>query len=458
MTKSQKLDPFAEVEADYVGPEADTQEVDPDESLFDADDAAFDPAPYDFDSDDGDDFDFPDDPDDWTPPTAPDPAGERSFTGPAAPAAAPQPAKRRAKNVPDPVLDQIHAPVGDLVTVETPTLEESQPKAVPTVAPVRRKPTPEQEEPEPEDTAPAVPRKRPADRPDAEKPKKGLRGFLRSLFNGSQGKGQEDDLRSLQRGVSGAVNIVMVNRKGGTGKTLTTTLAGMTLATHRGDRVIAVDASPEGGELCDRVEREQFGSVRSLIDQLDSVSRYSHVRTHTSQDASGLEVLGSDPEAVGEPVLTGDEYRRMMKVLRDYYSVILTDCAQGLSGPLMESVLDEADVLVLVSEGADGMRSASWVASQLADEHGAFDGKYAHLVDDLIVVVNSRTPRTNVDTDRVAEFFESFARSVIQLPFDQEVEGGRAFTLDEVSADTRDAGIDLALAIANSSGFLDGGR
>lgn len=416
-------DPFAEEEIEYTGPKkASAPEPFDDAYTFDGDD---DGPDFTFDSDD--------EPDDWTPPVTPAASATRQFTGGEAPALPTRPARTKT-TAPSAVIT---LPDETFVPQET-TPDES--------------PAPE------EDTAPSSPRRRPA--PDVpQSTNKSLKDRLLALFRGRPVDPDDEEMRAITRKIHGTVNIAFINRKGGVGKTLTTTLTGQTLATHRrGDRVIAIDSSPEGGELCDRVELEQFGSMRSLHNQLDTVSRYSHIRSHTSLDPSGLEVLGSDPDAVGEPPLTGDEYRSIVNTLRDHYSVILTDCAQGLSNSVMEAVLEETDILVVVSEGADGMRSATWVASQLADPEGLFKGRFAHLVDDMIVVVTQRSARTNVDTNKVAEHFETFARRVIQLPYDQALEGGRPFALDEVEASTRQAGLDIAAAITTSAGFLDGGR
>lgn len=433
-------DPFAEEEVTFKGPQTPHTAA-----TNDQDDNLFDDA-YDLDSEVEDEFDFDqDEPGEWTPPINPDKSGGRQFAGDAPVASSPRPARR---------VEQPSGP-GDLIFDANLVLEPQSPP----------QPTPKPEPIQVASQAPTVAPVRPAPRtpaprsavqaPEAGKaPKKSFAQKMRSLFF-KEDTSSTQTVHSLQRSLNGSVNIVMINRKGGVGKTLVTTLAGMVLASHRKDRIIAVDASPEGGELGDRVEREQNGTVGSLLDQLDSVSRYSHVRTHTSQDQSGLEVLASEPQ---KPISSGQEYRELMTVLRKFYPVILTDCAQGLKSELMESVLEEADVLVLVSEGTDGMKAATQVANDLVDSQGLYGDRFAALVDDMVVVVNHRSPKTNVDTGQVMEFFSSVAREAISLPYDQMFEGGRAFTLDEISPETRDAAIKLGAAIVNSAGFMEGGR
>ena len=360
---NMRKDPWAEEEINYVGSNKDTLGS-----------SKRPVGPYNLDDDTDTDFDFDDEPDDWAPPVTPEASANR----------------RSSATAYDEIIPDRPAKLtGGTYTLDLSAITTPSPQPAPVQKPHVQKPV-------------AQPQRR--EFPTIEdKPNRSLKDRLLRFLRGNQQTQADEDMRSLQRSLNGTINVVFVNRKGGVGKTLTTTLAGMTLADSRRDRVIAIDASPEGGELCDRVEREQGGSVRSLLEQLDTVSRYSHIRTHTSQDVTSLEVLGSDPNAVGEPDLTADEYRAMMQVLRSYYPIILTDCAQGLNTPVMEAVLDEADVLILVSEGADGMRSATWVASQLADSNGLYEGKYAELVDDMIVVVTQRSARSNIDMHKVTQ-------------------------------------------------------
>lgn len=432
-------DPFAEEEVTYTGTHRAPADdpFDDDNPTPDApdnsDNAAGQTDAYDLDGSEVDQFDFDDEPQDWQPVVTPDTTANRTASvADTTPTAPERPAHRNGAG------DTYSVAAEEASTTPAAPVPDPTPEPAPAPAP----------QPRHVNAAPDLPTKT----------NRSFKDRLLGLFRGKQAPVDNDEIRSLQRSINGTINVAVINRKGGVGKTLTTTLAGMTLADRRSDRIIAVDASPEGGELCDRVEREQYGSVRSLISQLDAVHRYSHVRTHTSQDATGLEVLGSDPDAVGEPELTADEYRAMMKVLRTYYPFIITDCAQGLNTPVMEAVLEEADVLMLVSEGADGMRSATWVASQLADERGRYGGKFSHLVDDMIVVVTQRSKDSNVDMEKVSEHFRTIARKVIELPYDQALEGGRPFTLDEVAQSTRQAGLDIATAITTSQAFQEGGR
>ena len=102
----------------------------------------------------------------------------------------------------------------------------------------------------------------------------------------------------------------MLSLKGGVGKTTTTVGLGATLATLRGDRVIAVDANPDRGTLSDKV-RAGDGSrpIRDLLNEREQISRYADVRAFTSQAPSRLEVLASDRDPAVSEAFSADDYR-----------------------------------------------------------------------------------------------------------------------------------------------------
>jgi len=76
--------------------------------------------------------------------------------------------------------------------------------------------------------------------------------------------------------------VAVISLKGGVGKTTTVSGLGATLASIRGDRVVAVDANPDAGTLGARLRRESARTVRDLVDDLAEMRTYSDVRRYTS--------------------------------------------------------------------------------------------------------------------------------------------------------------------------------
>ena len=75
---------------------------------------------------------------------------------------------------------------------------------------------------------------------------------------------------------------------------------GSTFAMLRGDRVIAVDANPDAGNLAHRVAPPHDRTITDVLRDLDTITSYATLRSYTAQAAeSRLEVLASDDSAEG---------------------------------------------------------------------------------------------------------------------------------------------------------------
>jgi MinD-like ATPase involved in chromosome partitioning or flagellar assembly len=264
---------------------------------------------------------------------------------------------------------------------------------------------------------------------------------------------QELTVRACTPVATGHHRVAVMSLKGGVGKTTTTVGLGATLASLRGDRVIAVDANPDRGTLSDKVRLETRATVRDLVNERGQIQRYADVRAYTSQASSRLEVLASDQDPAVSEAFSEQDYRTVTQVLEHYYSICLTDCGTGLLHSAMAGVLSLADQLVLVSSpSVDGARSAS----------ATLDWLQAHGYDDLVrggvVVLSMVRPRSksSVDLDRLQEHFEARCRAVVRIPYDAHLEEGAEVELDQLAAATRDGYLQLAAMVGD--GFAGGPR
>ncbi|HEX7658022.1 MAG TPA: AAA family ATPase [Pseudonocardiaceae bacterium] len=249
----------------------------------------------------------------------------------------------------------------------------------------------------------------------------------------------------INQPLRGCYKIAMLSLKGGVGKTTTTTTLGSTFASLRGDRVIAVDANPDRGTLSQKIPLETTATVRHLLRDASRITRYSDVRSYTSQGPSRLEILASEQDpAVSEAFSEGD-YRRTIDLLEHFYNIVLTDCGTGLMHSAMRGVLDLADSLVIVSSASvDGARSASATLDWL-DAHG-----YRDLVARSVTVINSvRAKSTSVDLNKLAEHFAARCRAVCRIPFDAHLEEGAEIELERLSPATRLALLELGATVAD---------
>jgi MinD-like ATPase involved in chromosome partitioning or flagellar assembly len=253
-------------------------------------------------------------------------------------------------------------------------------------------------------------------------------------------------LRARTPVAAGHHRVAVLSLKGGVGKTTTTVGLGSTLASLRGDRVIAMDANPDRGTLCDKLRLETAATVRDLLNEGGQIRRYADVRAYTTQAASGLEVLASDRDPTVSVAFSDEDYVDVAQVLEHYYSICITDCGTGLLHSAMAGVLQLADQIVLVSSpSVDGARSASATLDWLAAH------QYGDLVRGAVVVLSAIRPRSKstVDLGRLEQHFAARCRAVIRVPYDAHLEEGAEIDLDQLSRATADAYLVLAAAVGD---------
>lgn len=279
------------------------------------------------------------------------------------------------------------------------------------------------------------------------------KGWRRAVYRASGGSVNLGDspadikyaelVRAVQQPIRGDYRIAVLSLKGGVGKTTTSIGIGATLASSRGDRVIAIDANPDLGTLAQRVPQQTQSTVRDLIADR-SVTRYSDVRAHTSQAQNRLEVLSSERDPARAEAFSESDYRRVMEILRRHYNIIITDCGTGVSHSAMNGVLGYSNQLVLVTSPAiDGARSATATLEWLSS-HG-----YDELAKSAVVVVcSSRSGSASVDVDQLAQHFRNRTRAVHVIPFDAHLAEGAEVELDLMHKKTRTAFMKLAATIA----------
>jgi MinD-like ATPase involved in chromosome partitioning or flagellar assembly len=240
--------------------------------------------------------------------------------------------------------------------------------------------------------------------------------------------------------------VAVLSLKGGVGKTTTAVGLGATLATLRGDRVIAIDANPDRGTLSDKVRLETAATIRDLLNERGQVSRYADVRAFTSQAPSRLEVLASDRDPGVSVAFGADDYCDAAQMLEHFYSICITDCGTGLLHSAMSGVLRLADQIVLVSSpSVDGARSASATLDWL-EAHNCGD-----LVRNGVVVLSAIRPKSKstVDLDRLEHHFASRCRAVARIPYDPHLEEGAEIELELLSSETAEAYLALAAVVGD---------
>jgi putative peptide zinc metalloprotease protein len=282
------------------------------------------------------------------------------------------------------------------------------------------------------------------------------RGWRRVVFSATRGlvnlgpsaaERRELELLGLVRTpIRGCRRIVVLSRKGGAGKTTTALMLGHTFASHRGDRVIALDANPDAGSLAHRMRRETTSTVTDLLQERQYIERYADMRGYTSQAAeSRLEVVASDDDPRISQALGEEDYRTAIDILDRHYNLVLVDTGTGILDSAIRGVLSEADQIVVVMPPAlDGARVAAMTLDWL-EQHD-----HADLVHGAVAVVNAVHGQGRLELDRIDEHFAARCSAVVHIPWDVTLQAGAHTTLADLRRETRDAYVELAAAVGRT--------
>lgn len=237
--------------------------------------------------------------------------------------------------------------------------------------------------------------------------------------------------------------VPVLTRKGGVGKTTTTTLLGQALARVREDRVIAIDANPDRGTLVERIQRSTRHTIRTVVQKAPSIGSFTDFSEYVSRDQTRLDVLASDADPMLSQAFDEFDYNIVADIASRYYSIILTDCGTGIVHSVMKPILQRADGLVIVSGGSiDEARLASETLTWL-ESNG-----YADLVANSVVALNTATQGTVlVKLDEIDNHFKSRVRDVVRIPYDSHIAAGSVITWDKLSKLTRESASLLAALV-----------
>jgi MinD-like ATPase involved in chromosome partitioning or flagellar assembly len=272
-----------------------------------------------------------------------------------------------------------------------------------------------------------------------------LTGGLLTLPPGPGEQRRNQYLTRVRAPIEGTRRIVVMSRKGGVGKTTVTVGVGATFASVRGDRVVAVDANPDAGNLARRIAGDCQRTITDLLADAGRIKSFATMRGYTSQCIeSRLEVLASDDDAKIAQALGKSEYDQIVSLLDHYYNLILLDTGTGILDSANQGLIAQADQLVLVVRPAlDGARAGAQTLDWL-EEHGHSD-----LVSSAVVAINGIDRESDPIVSFSRKHFTERCAHVTTIPWDRALEAGARTTLSNLQRRTRDSFVDVAAALAD---------
>lgn len=303
-----------------------------------------------------------------------------------------------------------------------------------------------------------------------DRPRQGLRGAIftasRGYINPGLSAAETEWLARLgrvRRQLNGWHTVTVASMKGGVGKTTAAALLGLTLAEHRGDRVIALDANPDAGTLAERLLGHPVpATVRDLIsrDDLDRFRSLNDLSGYVHSSAR-LQVLASEQDPAMSEAFSREEYRKVLEVLTRFFNIVITDSGTGLMHSALAGALETTRSLVIVGAptidgGSRASKTLDWLAAHGFDE----------LVADAIVVLSCDRESRSINRSDIVEHFAARCRAVVEIPRDPHLAEGGPIVLDQLRRSTRDAALTLAAHVADAfawdfatpDGFVPGGR
>ena len=277
----------------------------------------------------------------------------------------------------------------------------------------------------------------------------GMRGALNKVgFNLGLSPAEqrtEDRRGRIRRQLTTPYQIAVLSVKGGVGRTTVTAALGSTFASLRPDRVIAVDANPDFGDLPARTSRHAYGlTLRDMV-RTSRLESFSAVHSFTSINNADLSVLASPWNTEATEALSGQEYTAAIEVLRRHYNLVLVDCGTGVLDSVTTSVLQTSDAIVVVTPATVGgvkgaVATLNWLAS-----HGL-----QHLIASSIVsIVHHQPAKPTVDVAHIEKLFATAQRPTFVMPYDEHLAEGGEIDLRLLERETALSFEDLAAALAD---------
>lgn len=256
-------------------------------------------------------------------------------------------------------------------------------------------------------------------------------------------------IRSVQRRLPGPRTIVVVNPKGGAGKTPAALLTAATFGCHRGS-ALAWDNNETRGTLALRGLQDPGG--RTVWDLLADLDRFEDPHARIGDLAAYLQpqgdarfdILASDARPDRMVEVDGPAFDRLRAVLTRFYTVLVVDTGNNVRSSNWQAAIDAADQLLVVSSfQRDSAVTASWVLDHL-QATGRGD-----LVASAVTVLSHATP--TADRRAAAEFTDHFTartRAVVQIPHDPGISAGEHLDLLTLRRPARAAWLAVAAALS----------
>jgi MinD-like ATPase involved in chromosome partitioning or flagellar assembly len=293
----------------------------------------------------------------------------------------------------------------------------------------------------------------------------GWRGWVNRITNGGIAlpptraeRAQRQAVADIQRGFSRPMTVVVIQPKGGGGKTPTTVGLAAALGSHRGGYVVGLDNNETRGTLSVRVANPDGvrATMWDLLSQLPSFERPDARVGDLSQfvrpqGEAHFDALVSDDSPANMAQLSDTDFQRIHAVLQRFYRLIVVDTGNNVRSPIWQAAVNAADVVVVVSTyQRDVGYGGSWVLDHLLQT-----GREA-LARNAVTVLTAAEPR--VDGKVRTELLSHFAartRTVVEVPYDPGIAAGGPIRWTQLTEQSRRAWVRAGATVVTALAAVD---
>ena len=218
--------------------------------------------------------------------------------------------------------------------------------------------------------------------------------------------------------------IVIYSPKGGSGKT--TIAINLAMALKSSDNKVAlVDGNLQYGDVSVFLNEKGKNTILDLAPRVEELDPDIVREVMVTHHGSNVDILAAPPKPELADKVTGEQFSKLLKYLRQMYNYVIVDTATDLTDPV-QSALDISDLIILLTtQYIPAIKNAD-LFLQLADAVGITRKR-------ILFIMNSFDRRLSITPERVGETLRQEIN--ITIPFDDKVVGnsinrGVPFMLD----------------------------
>lgn len=264
---------------------------------------------------------------------------------------------------------------------------------------------------------------------------------------------ERDRIDRIARPLGGRKTIMVINTKGGGGKTLVTLMLASYLGRYRSGSVLAWDNNETEGTLGMRApSQSHHRTVVDLLGALPTIAEDPNAGTseleHWVREQRGLsfDVLASADDDEAMRIIGEQEFEDLHTQLSRFYRMIVVDTGNNRLSPNWLAAAARADMLVFATSLKD---DTSVVAAKNLDALVAM-GR-GDLVRNAVCVISHTSAKGNDVGAGVhtREHFEQWVRAVVDIPYDPMLAPGLHLDPLKISRKTHESCMEMAAVVVD---------